>query len=560
MGTISERDTFPTRDAESPLARKKVITTLYFPRRAAWSERVDMLDVEAASGVSVASRLVRESTCYEAMVLNGDGAPIGELAAAAMIGRRRKPPIVIIADCAWGLGATRIGGIIDRTAVRLIDGPHVHYCVHSREHQLFFPDLWGVAEERVHVNHYYYTLSEEELAMDTQRDGSIFSGGRSKRDFSTLIEAVGRISAPVTIGGQVSSKDRRRLPRNVRAEFFAHEEFISLLCRASVVVVSLEQTNRSAGEQTYLNAMAMGKPVIVSDTFGVRDYIEHAETGLIVPPRDIDALTAAIEWTLDSANEAEVRRMGDRGRDVALSCFSPDNYIADLLTVVDQVLAETSKSPSRSTMPTGTRVSRKRTLQRSMRVAYRIVAASPLRPILDSNLIRRLKRRSLEMPADGVPAVFTALQLAGLSVWLVGGWGIDALLGEQTRRHRDLDVVLEAGRDAEQRAVKALEGLGFKFVKREAVPGSDPGCWLSTRLVLADDAGHLLDLHPVRFPLVVMSGGAERRFSPEDAFVTGSVGGRQVPCLSAPLQFALHEGYEARDIDREDVARLLGVG
>ena len=156
-----------------------------------------------------------------------------------------------------------------------------------------------------------------------------------------------------------------------------------------------------------------------------------------------------------------------------------------------------------------------------------------------------------------VPSVLEALHDAGVSAWLVGGWGIDALVGEQTRQHRDLDIVFNARGDAEQSAVSALADIGFKFVKREAVPGSDPGCWLSTRLVMADDAGRLVDLHPVEFPLVVASGTEERKFSPQEAFVTGSVSGRPVLCLSAPLQLALHEGYEARDIDREDISRLL---
>jgi glycosyltransferase involved in cell wall biosynthesis len=339
------------RDPQGPRARKGAITTLYFPTRPAWRERLDMLDVERMSGRSIVGRLVTESRYYETMVLNGDGAPITQLAAAAVIARRRNPPRVIFADCAWGSSAARIDRIVDRAAIRLIDGPGVHYCVHSREQQRCFPEVWGVAEERVHVNPYYYTLTEEELAMPTQRDGSVFSGGRSRRDFTTLIEAAAAIAAPVTIGGQISAADRKRLLPNVRAELLPHEEFISLLRRSSVVVVSLEQTNRSAGEQTYLNAMAMGKPVIVTDTMGAREYVEHGDTGLIVPPAEARALTAALEWMLDPANDAEVEAMARRAREVALTRFSPDAYIANLLAVLDQVEAKLSHSP-RSPMQT----------------------------------------------------------------------------------------------------------------------------------------------------------------------------------------------------------------
>jgi hypothetical protein len=327
------------RDPQSPRAHKKVITTLYFPQRNAWAERLDMIDTETMSGPAVVRRLAGESKRYEAMVLNGDGSPASQLATAAMITRRRRPPAVLFADCAWGQSATGIDRIVDRAAIGLIDGAHVHYCVHSREHRACFPDLWGVTLERVHVTPYYYTLTERELAMSPHRDGSVFSGGRSRRDFSTLIEAARRIDAPVVIGGRISAQDRKRLPRNVRAGVLPHDEFISRLSRASAVVVSLEQANRSAGEQTYLNAMAMGKLVIVTDTMGARDYVEDGETGLIVPPADVEALTAALEWALDPSNETEAEAMADRARTAARARFGPDNYIASMLSVLDRILA-----------------------------------------------------------------------------------------------------------------------------------------------------------------------------------------------------------------------------
>jgi lincosamide nucleotidyltransferase A/C/D/E len=46
------------------------------------------------------------------------------------------------------------------------------------------------------------------------------------------------------------------------------------------------------------------------------------------------------------------------------------------------------------------------------------------------------------MTADDVLEVIDALEGAGVSVWIDGGWGIDALVGEQTRPHDDLDVVI----------------------------------------------------------------------------------------------------------------------
>jgi lincosamide nucleotidyltransferase A/C/D/E len=44
--------------------------------------------------------------------------------------------------------------------------------------------------------------------------------------------------------------------------------------------------------------------------------------------------------------------------------------------------------------------------------------------------------------ADDVISIYKRLATNGIRVWLTGGWGIDALLGEQTRLHKDLDVIM----------------------------------------------------------------------------------------------------------------------
>ena len=51
----------------------------------------------------------------------------------------------------------------------------------------------------------------------------------------------------------------------------------------------------ASGVGTVLEAMALGKALIVSDSPGIRDYVAHDETALVVPCGDVMALRAAIE-------------------------------------------------------------------------------------------------------------------------------------------------------------------------------------------------------------------------------------------------------------------------
>lgn len=58
-----------------------------------------------------------------------------------------------------------------------------------------------------------------------------------------------------------------------------------------------------------------------------------------------------------------------------------------------------------------------------------------------------------------VMAVLTDLRQAGCRCWVAGGWGVDGLVGRQTRPHRDLDLAVDAEHEAA--ALGALSMLGY---------------------------------------------------------------------------------------------------
>jgi len=47
------------------------------------------------------------------------------------------------------------------------------------------------------------------------------------------------------------------------------------------------------------------------------------------------------------------------------------------------------------------------------------------------------------MTAVKVIDLYTSLENLGVEIWVDGGWGVDALLGEQTRPHKDLDTSIQ---------------------------------------------------------------------------------------------------------------------
>ena len=51
---------------------------------------------------------------------------------------------------------------------------------------------------------------------------------------------------------------------------------------------------------------------------------------------------------------------------------------------------------------------------------------------------------SSEMRAEAAVNLLRLFETIGIDVWLDGGWAVDAALGEQTRSHKDLDIILQS--------------------------------------------------------------------------------------------------------------------
>ncbi|MFJ1962788.1 nucleotidyltransferase domain-containing protein [Streptomyces massasporeus] len=153
------------------------------------------------------------------------------------------------------------------------------------------------------------------------------------------------------------------------------------------------------------------------------------------------------------------------------------------------------------------------------------------------------------MTADDVLSILAVLRNADVDIWIGGGWGIDALVGEQTRLHRDLDLMHREDQEAD--VVAALADAGFvETLDRRPV-----------RFVVTGSHDREIDLHPLVFAAdgsaVQASPDAEHPFAyPASCFVTGTILGATVPCLSPEQQVSFHQGYEPADHDRHDMARL----
>src|SRR6185312_14637604 len=101
----------------------------------------------------------------------------------------------------------------------------------------------------------------------------------------------------------------KAIPRSVEADKriavirgrLRWRELRQLYAEARFIVVPLAASVHASGISSLLEAMAMGKAIIVSDSPGIRGTVEPDVTALVVPCGDDAALRQAIErlWTDD---------------------------------------------------------------------------------------------------------------------------------------------------------------------------------------------------------------------------------------------------------------------
>jgi glycosyltransferase involved in cell wall biosynthesis len=191
----------------------------------------------------------------------------------------------------------------------------------------------------------------------------VVSVGLEYRDYATLFRAVAGSDIRVVIGAASHWSHhgfgREAPPANVRVASFDYAALRDLYARASIVVVPLVDVDNQAGITTILEAMAMGKPLIVTQSLGQTDVVEDRRrprgalrsrpasltrliaeclgipveaTGFYVAPGDADGLRRAIDYLL--AHPEDRARLGASGRRVAEELFTVEQFAERMRSLV----------------------------------------------------------------------------------------------------------------------------------------------------------------------------------------------------------------------------------
>lgn len=177
---------------------------------------------------------------------------------------------------------------------------YIHYCLscpnlsklicHSRSEVDLYTRLFDLPDGLVQ----YVPLGIDSIGNldDIAQGGYVFSTGRSNRDYDFLIRTLANTDFALKIACE---QHFDVLPPNIEVYHNCYnEQMYTLLKGCFCVCIPLSDREVSSGQLVVLQAMQFGKPVLVTRSNGVVDYVHNGQNGFLIE-NDSEALLDCLQ-------------------------------------------------------------------------------------------------------------------------------------------------------------------------------------------------------------------------------------------------------------------------
>lgn len=253
-------------------------------------------------------------------------------------------PKLVVSDATWeprsvpeessaGV-AWRINRRLGRRLVSELAGPGTVFCFLSRTEVSRFLDETGLPPGSAVFTPFLVTVFGEDQRLFASGPSPgpepyAFTGGNTLRDWPLLIDALAAVPFPVRVA---THHVHRAWPQNFVVGPVPPEDFFAVAAGARAGVVTLRtDVVRSAGQQTYLNLLRTGVPVVVNDAPGVIDHLAGVPSAFVTAPSDPEEIRARVCWLMDEANAAAVAAVVGEGQRVVDREFGEAAYYRRLV-------------------------------------------------------------------------------------------------------------------------------------------------------------------------------------------------------------------------------------
>ncbi|MTJ12918.1 glycosyltransferase family 4 protein [Anabaena sp. UHCC 0187] len=167
-----------------------------------------------------------------------------------------------------------------------------------------------------------------------------------QKDHSTLLQAIAQLQNPCIhldlVGSGSSLESCKALANSLgiteQVSFLGDRRDVpDLLAQSQIFILS---THYEGLPISILEAMRAGLPVVATNVNGIPEEVENGKTGLLVPPKDIDALAKALQTLIESP---ELRQqMGEAGRQKFEQEFTVERMINETKIVYENIFNQES--------------------------------------------------------------------------------------------------------------------------------------------------------------------------------------------------------------------------
>ena len=283
----------------------------------------------------------------------------------ALVGRLAGVPSIVHGEHGWDAADPKGANIRYRYLRKFCDYFVSEYVAVSRDIADWLSLITN--DRRSRVNQIFNGVDSEEYSPNGAKAELPFAGAQENcvvvgtvgrmdpiKNFDVLIDAVKKLLdlepdlreklRLVLVGdGPMTAEYRRQVARCglEQITWFAGErEDVPALLRAMDIFVLPSQNEGISN--TILEAMAVGVPTIATNVGGNPELIKHEESGILVPPDDIDALAAALSDYAKCPSVRAQHRIAARKR--VETKFSLDSMVRSYAELYERLLSTSRRA------------------------------------------------------------------------------------------------------------------------------------------------------------------------------------------------------------------------
>lgn len=251
---------------------------------------------------------------------------------------RRKTVPIVLTSFIYTARESRLTSMLRKAYFRFVLGRTIGVICHSKLERERYSQLFPLANTRFVKVPYGLHVDIPASIVSTDA-GYIFSAGRSGRDYALLGRVVSSMKFELRIVcdagfalGELAAAPNVAILRNCYGD-----DYFRQLAGAKLVVLPLKSDDISAGQMVLLQAMALGKSVVITRTPTTEEYGEHLRTVYFVEKGNEDHIAQAVRLL---AQDRELRiTIGQAAQEYYRKHHSIEAFARGLVMAIDSLCA-----------------------------------------------------------------------------------------------------------------------------------------------------------------------------------------------------------------------------